>query len=87
MTGDYSSVAAEQLDRLESEADDDLWNALVDACELVLRLPAEVQRHSSVIRTDEGLRFRLPVAGHPPWKVFWSRVHDGTRVEAVVEHP
>jgi hypothetical protein len=31
------------------------------------------------------VRFRLPVAGHPPYKVFWSS--EGPRVEAVFPHP
>ncbi|MFP5253921.1 MAG: hypothetical protein ACLGH4_09010 [Actinomycetes bacterium] len=29
MTGDYSQVAAQQLDELESSAPDDLWDAVL----------------------------------------------------------
>src|SRR5674476_1347003 len=47
-------------------------NAVLDACELIFRLPAQAQARSTAIMTAEGIRLRLPVAGHPPYKVFWS---------------
>jgi len=71
--GAYSQVADEQLDSLEAGPDVDLFNAVLDACEL------------TAIATAEGIRLRLPVAGHPPYKVFWSS--DGPRIEAVLPHP
>ena len=77
----YSQVADKQLDSLEAGPDADLHNAVLDACELIFRLAAQAQARSTAIKTPEGLRFRLPVAGHPPYKVFWSS--DGPRVEAV----
>ena len=69
---DYSQVADKQLDSLEAGPDADLYNAVLDACELIFRLPTQAQARSTAIRTPDGIRFRLPVAGHPPYKVFWS---------------
>jgi len=84
-TDAYSQVADEQLDSLEAGSDVDLYNAVLDACELILLLPAQARARSTAITTAEGIRFRLPVAGHPPYKVFWSS--DGPRIEAVFPHP
>lgn len=81
----YSQVANKQLDSLEAGPDADLYNAVLDACELIFRLPAHAQARSTAITTAEGIRLRLPVAGHPPYKVFWSS--DGPRIEAVFPHP
>jgi hypothetical protein len=83
--GAYSQVADKQLDSLEAGPDADLYNAVLDACELSFRLPAQAQARSTAITTTEGIRFRLPVAGHPPFKVFWSS--DGPRIEGVCPHP
>ena len=80
----YSEVADQQLDALENGPDPDLYNAVLDACELIFRLPAQAQARSTAITTQEGVRFRLPVAGHPPYKVFWSS--EGPRIEAVFPH-
>ena len=77
----YSRVADEQLDALEDASDADLYNAVLDACHLVFEKPAQAQALSTVITTGQGLILVLPVAGHPPYKVFWSS--DGPRVEAV----
>ena len=81
----YSQVANKQLDSLEAGSDADLHNAVLDSCELIIRLPAQAQARSTAITTAEGIRLRLPVAGHPPYKVFWSS--DGPRIEAVFPHP
>ncbi|MHB1472566.1 MAG: immunoglobulin domain-containing family protein [Dermatophilaceae bacterium] len=83
--GAYSQVADEQLDSLEAGSDVDLYNAVLDACALIFRLPAQAQARSTAITAAEGIRFRLPVAGHPPYKVFWSS--DGPRIEAVFPYP
>lgn len=83
--GSYSEVADRQLDDLEAGADPDLYNAVLDACELIFRLPDRAQALSTAIMTKDGIRLRLPVAGHPPYKVFWNP--DGPRVEAVFPHP
>jgi len=82
--GSYSQVADQQLDSLEAGPDVDLYNAVLDACELIFRLPAQAQARSTAIATAEGIRLRLPVAGHPPHKVFWSS--DGPRIEAIFPH-
>ena len=81
----YSEVADRQLDALEKGPDIELYNAILDACELIFRLPAQAQARSTAIVTQEGIRLRLPVAGHPPYKVFWSS--EGPRIEAVIPHP
>jgi hypothetical protein len=50
----------------------------------VFRLPRVAQARSTAITTTDGIRFRLPVVGHPPHKAFWSS--DGPRIEAVFPH-
>ena len=85
--GRYSQVADEQLDNLEAGPDVDLYNAALDACKLIFRLPGHARYMSTAITTDEGVRFRLPVPGHPPYKVFWSQHDEGPRIEAVFPHP
>lgn len=77
----YSRVADEQLDALEESSDPDLYDAVLEACHLVFERPTQAQALSTVITTEQGLILVLPVAGHPPYKVFWSS--DGPRVEAV----
>jgi hypothetical protein len=81
----YSQVADQQLDTLEAGPDADLYNAVLDACELIFRLPSQAQARSTAITTADGIRLRLPVAGHPPYKVFWSS--EGPRIEAIFPHP
>jgi hypothetical protein len=81
----YSQVADEQLDAMEAGPDADLYNAVLDACELIFRLPSQAQARSTAISTADGIRLRLPVAGHPPYKVFWSS--EGPRIEAIFPHP
>ena len=81
----YSQVADEQLDALEAGPDADLYDAVLDACELIFRLPSQAQARSTAITTADGVRLRLPVAGHPPYKVFWSS--EGPRIEAIFPHP
>jgi hypothetical protein len=83
--GDYSAVADTQLDALEKGGHADLYNAVLDACELIFVAPGPAQAMSSAIVTSEGVRLRLPVAGHPPYKVFWSS--ERPRIEAVFPHP
>lgn len=83
--GDYSAVADAQLDELEGGPDIALYNAILDTIELIFRLPAQAQALSTAITTTDGIRMRLPVIGHPPYKVFWST--EGPRIEAVFPHP
>lgn len=85
--GSYSPAADDQLDALEAGPDADLYNAALDACDLIFIAPGLAQARSSAIHTLEGIRFRLPIAGHPPYKVFWSSGDDGPRIEAVFPHP
>lgn len=80
----YSQVADQQLDALEAGPDADLYDAVLDACELIFRLPNQAQARSTAITTADGIRLRLPVAGHPPYKVFWSS--EGPRIEAIFPH-
>ncbi|MBY6388954.1 hypothetical protein HG717_34365 [Rhodococcus erythropolis] len=82
---DYSQVANDQLDALEQGPDVDLYNAVLDTIELIFRVPGQAQGLSTAIATADGIRMRLPVIGHPPFKVFWST--DGPRIEAIFPHP
>ena len=81
----YSEIADQQLDELEAGTDADLYNAVLQTCQFVFDESAKAQRYSAAITTLEGVRFRLPVVGFPPYKVFWSS--DGPRIEAVFPHP
>lgn len=83
--GDYSEIADQQLDALQGEADSSFHNAILDAGELILQYPEVAQRRSTAVSTANGVFFRLPVAGFPPYKVFWSSA--GPRIEAVFPHP
>ena len=85
--GDYSQTADGQLDALGAGSDVGLYNAALDACELILRYPDAAQTRSTAVTTNEGIRRRLPVAGYPPYKVFWSNNAGEPRVEAVFPHP
>jgi hypothetical protein len=78
---EYSQVADEQLDALESGSDVGLYNAVLDACELILRFPSEAQLHSTAITTSVGVRLVLPVVGQTV-RVYWSS-GPPPRVEAV----
>ena len=77
----YSEIANAQLDEIENGDDPDLYSALLDVCEFVLANPGQAQSRSSALTTAEGIRFRLAVPGHHPYKVLWSS--DGPRIEAV----
>lgn len=83
--GDYSEVADEQLDAMEAGPDVELYNATLVAGEMIFSDPARARSLSTAITTPEGIRFRLPVVGHPPYKVFWSS--EPPRIEAVLPHP
>jgi len=83
--GDYSEIANSQLDALEAGPDVDRYNAVLDACELIFRMPGQAHYLSTAVTTNEGIRMRLPVPGHARHKVFWST--DGPRIEAVFPHP
>jgi hypothetical protein len=86
LDGSYSEVADSRLDLFEAGSSADLYNAVLDACELVFLSPGMAQARSTAINTAEGICFRLAVAGHPPYKVFWSKTEEGTRIEAVFPH-
>ncbi|NTY62151.1 hypothetical protein [Mycolicibacterium sphagni] len=83
--GDYSEVADTQLDELESGSDVDLYDSVLDTIDFIFRLPGQAQSLSTAITTPAGIRMRLPVIGHAPYKVFWST--EGPRIEAVFPHP
>lgn len=83
--GDYSEVADTQLDMLENGPDVELYNSVLDTIELIFRALGQAQSLSTAITTPGGIRMRLPVIGHPPYKVFWST--DGPRIEAIFPHP
>ncbi len=83
--GAYSEVADVQLDELETGTDMGLYNAVLVNCDLIFRKPGQVQANSTAITTDEGIRFRLPAPGYPPYKIFWSS--EGPTIEAVFPFP
>ena len=83
--GDYSEVADAQLDALEDGPDLDLYNSVLDTIEFIFRLPDQAQALSTAITTPDGIRMRLPVIGHPPYKIFSSTY--GPRIEAIFPHP
>jgi hypothetical protein len=83
--GAYSKVADAQLDALENGPDVALYNSILDTIEFIFRLSGRARALSTAITTPEGIRMRLPVIGHPPYKVFWST--DGPRIEAIFPHP
>jgi hypothetical protein len=81
----YSEIANEQLDEIEASDDAQLYNDICVFCEFILDHPAEAQSLSSALTTKDGIRFRLAVPGHHPYKVFWSS--SGPRIEAVFPYP
>lgn len=83
--GDFSTVADRQLDELEAGPDIALYNAILDTCDLIFRLPNHARMRSSAITTNDGVMLRLAVQGHFPYKVFWST--QGPRIEAIFPHP
>ena len=84
--GSYSAIADLQLDELELGTNHLLFNGALDACELIFRAPRLAQSKSSAINTADGIRFRLPIVGHPPFKVFWQHTDSGPRIEAIFPH-
>lgn len=83
--GAYSEVADSQLDELEAGTDAGLYNAVLVNCDFIFRKPGQAQANSTAIRSDEGILFRLPVPGYPPYKIFWSPT--GPTIEAVFPYP
>jgi hypothetical protein len=83
--GSYSEIADEQLDELEAGGDADLYNDVLTLCHLIFSSPERAQSMSTAITTNDGIRLRLAVPGHAPYKVFWSS--GGPRIEAVFPYP
>jgi hypothetical protein len=81
----YSEVTDLQFDELEAGDNVDLYNSVLTICEFILNSPEQAQAMSTAIRTNEGIRFRLPVPGYWPCKIFWSS--NGPRIEAMFPHP
>jgi hypothetical protein len=78
----YSDIANDQLDEILGLGDHDLYNALIDACDLVFGNPGIARAYSSAVMDEDGdIVFRYPVPGRFPYKVFWSI--DGPTIEAV----
>jgi hypothetical protein len=81
---DYSEVANQQLDTLEQGPDADLYNEIIEVCAKIFDNPDHLRRFSTVIQTTEGTRFRTPVPGKEPYKIFWLKTSEGlVRIEAV----
>ena len=85
---EYSEVANQQLDTLEQGPDPDLYNQIIGVCEEIIDNPVHLRKFSTVIQTLEGPRFRTPVPGKDPYKIFWSKTSEGlVRIEAVFAYP
>ena len=80
-----SEVAQQQLEALAQHGDAELYGAVLETCTLILTSPGRAQAMSSAIITAHGTVLRLPVLGHPPYKVFWTST--GPCIEAVFPHP
>jgi len=63
--GDYSEVADKHLDALEAGPDIDLYNAVLDACDLIFRMPDHAQALSTAITTAGG----CPPTGQGDWSL------------------
>jgi hypothetical protein len=82
--GEYSEVADQQLDELET-GDPDLYGDVLVVCEAIFSDTARAQSMSAAVQTDGGIVFRLAVPGRHPYKVFWTS--SGPRIEAVFPYP
>ena len=80
----YSEIANEQLDEIEA-SDAELYNDICVLSEFILDHSDKAQSLSSALTTKDGIRFRLAVPDHHPYKVLWSS--GGPRVEAVFPYP
>ena len=60
-TGDYSEIADAQLDALETGGDATLYDAVLDAIELIFRVPGQAQALSTAITTAEGIPCVCPL--------------------------
>jgi hypothetical protein len=82
--GNYSKVACDQLDAVQTDPGARYFDAVLQACVSVLAQPAEARERSDEITTYVGSMHRLQVASDPPYRVFWtSRNAQGPRVEAI----
>ena len=81
----YSEIANDQLDEIEASGDAELYDDILVLCEFILGHPADAQSRSSALTTKDGIRFRLPVPGRHPYKVFWTS--GAPRIEAVFPYP
>lgn len=85
MTFGYSPEADAQLDALESGPDTGLWDAVLDAIELIKNNPSLARSLSGAIKAEQGIQMKLAVPSFREWKVFWST--DEPRIEAVLHLP
>jgi hypothetical protein len=80
----YTDVAQDQLEAITNDA---LYDDAIDLCEEILADPSAVRTRSSAYTTSDGIVMMVALAGHFPWKVFWSnREPDGLRIEAVISY-
>ena len=82
--GDYSAVADEQLDELET-TQPALYDDILTICEQIFVDPARARSMSAAITIERGIVLRLAVPGRAPYKVFWTT--EGPRIEAVFPYP
>lgn len=71
----YSKDAAASLDLLEATADDDLWNAVCDALDLIAEHADRPEARRESLRTTRGNTvWRIPVRSRNTdgWCVLWT---------------
>lgn len=82
---DASEVAERQFEEIYNGPDIDLANAVSDAWDLIMQMPAEAQVNSGAIRAQHGsIILRYPVSGYD-MAVFWTTAEP--RIEAIFPHP
>ncbi len=76
MAIEYASEAAAQLDALEQSADDQTWDAICDALDLIDQHPQSAQARREEITGSNGKRmWKVPVRSQSvdDLAVLWSR--------------
>lgn len=82
---DYSDFAANQLDELEQHGDPDLYDAILDAIDIIFRKTSLAHELSTAFTTKDGIRMTLSVPGYLEYKVFWRT--EGPAVVAILRLP
>ena len=85
----YLPAAAEQLDKLNGNAGDALWDAIIDTLELICENPESgIARVHRVLSQGGNAFWGVPVDCPDPdnYVVFWTDGHDDDGVAVAVIH-